>query len=252
MALGAIPARQRAQLAQLLTALAISPDDARNEAVRLLCVEDQSLRERAAGLIAADVTRFDRYAVLQATIREGITQSRPVLERLDLDPKIVNPQIAQLLETTDVRVRVAACAVLKVTGPTGDGVHRALETLLTDTDDAVCFTAAELLGRNDIMLRMQVPQLLKELRNDQLIRRMVAARRLDELGVEPKEITTALRRAVDGRDMLVREGLIAALESAYAKRKTTLEMLDQAATQQSDATSGAYARAALREIAAAR
>jgi hypothetical protein len=252
MALGAIPARQRAQLAQLLTALAVSPDDARNEAVRLLCVEDQSLRERAAGLIAADVTRFDRYAVLQATIREGITQSRPVLARLDLDPKIVNPQIAQLLETRDVRVRVAACAVLKVTGVTGDGVRPALETLLTDTDDSVCFTAAELLGRDDIMVRMQVPPLLKELRNDQLIRRMVAARRLDELGVEPREITAALRRAVDSRDMLAREGLVAALESAYAKRKTTLEMLDQAAAQQSDAASGAYARAALREIAAAR
>ena len=252
MSLGAIPTGQRAQLAQLLTALAASPDDARNESVRLLSAEDQSLREHAAGLIAADVTRLDRHAILKETIRAGVSQSPQVLARLALDPKIINWQIVPLLENKDVRVRFATCSVLKVTGPTGDGVRPALEALLTDLDDSVCYAAAELLGRTDILTRLQIPPLLKELRNDELIRRMIAARKLDDLGVEPKEITAALRRAVDRRDMAAREGLIAALESGYAKRKATMEMLDQTAAQQSDAASRAYARAALQEIAAAR
>ncbi|MDB5320280.1 MAG: hypothetical protein JWN40_1911 [Phycisphaerales bacterium] len=252
MALGAVPTGQRAQLAQLLTALAKSPDDARNEAVGLLCADDRSLRDRTAGLIAADVARFDRHAVLKETVQAGVSQSPQLLARLELDPKIINPQIVPLLEAREVRVRFAACSVLKVTGITGDGVSPALEALLADTDDSVCYAAAELLGRSDILIRLQIPPLLRELRNEVLIRRMVAARQLEELGVEPKEITAALRRAVDRRDMAVREGLVAALESGYVKRKPTLEMLDEAAGQQSDAASRAYARAALRELEAAR
>jgi hypothetical protein len=99
---------------------------------------------------------------------------------------------------------------------------------------------------------MRIPPLLKEPRNADVTRRMIAARRLDDLGVEPKEITAALLRAVDRRDMPAREGLINALESAHIKRRKTLEMLDQTAAQQDDLTLRAYARAALREIASVR
>ena len=50
----------------------------------------------------------------------------------------------------------------------------------------------------------------------------------------------------------VDEGLVAALEFAHVQRKTTLEMLAQTAGQQADSTSRLYARAALREVLAAR
>jgi hypothetical protein len=51
--------------------------------------------------------------------------------------------------------------------------------------------------------------------------------------------------------MPAREGLLAALESAHAKRQKTLEILNATAAQLADPASRAFARAALREIAAA-
>jgi hypothetical protein len=251
-ALGEIPSSHRIELVRFLKDLAIAPDLVQAHAVLLLCDDDRPLRERGASLIAAAGDRVDRHAAVVAGIQSGKPLSPATLKLLDLNPGIINPQLMPLLAAKEARVRLAACGVLKVTGLAGDGVGPAAEALLTDPDDDVCIAAAELLGRSDILTWMRIPPLLKELRNADVTRRMIAARRLDDLGVEPKEITAALLRAVDRRDMPAREGLINALESAHIKRRKTLEMLDQTAAQQDDLTLRAYARAALREIASVR
>jgi hypothetical protein len=103
---------------------------------------------------------------------------------------------------------------------------------------------------------MRLSALLKDLRGNSPTLRLTAARQLDELGIEPKALTAALVRAIERRDMPVREGLLLALERAHASGHDALEMLklladtDDAADNAAGPTR-AYARAALREIASA-
>jgi hypothetical protein len=253
IALSAEPTpEERTQLAALLEAMTITPAAARNRAIQLLSADGEPLREKLATLIgAADPTRIDRHLVLFGTITLGKPQSAEVIKRLNVDPAIIIPRIAQLLKIEQSPVRQAALNVLKVTGLQGDEIGAALDPLLEDHNDDVRIAAATLLDRKDVLARMRVPAILRDLRSDTIDRRMIAARQLDDLGIEPKEITAALRRAVDRRDMPAREGLIAALEAAHTSHQKTLDILQRTADK-ADAAPRAYARAALREIAAAR
>jgi hypothetical protein len=212
--------------------------------------EDESVRRAIAMLVAADRDRFDRHALLYLCIATGKPQSFNVLQALNLDTTEACKQMAQILRNVKTS-RAAALKTLSFTGLHGPEIRPALEPLLEDPDEALRLAAATLLDRKDVLARMRVPELLRDLRSDVIDRRMIAARRLDDLGVEPKEITGALLRAVDRRDMPAREGLIAALEAAHASHKPTLEVLQRTADA-SDPAPRAYARAALREIAAAR
>jgi hypothetical protein len=125
--------------------------------------------------------------------------------------------------------------------------------MLTNPDDAVRYAAAELLGRADVMKQMRLSALLKDLRGNSPTLRLTAARQLDELSVEPKALTAALVRAIERRDMPVREGILLALERAYASGHDALETLKLLAdTDDADGPTRAYARAALREVASAR
>jgi hypothetical protein len=249
-----VPEYYRVRIGDLIQSLSVGPYEAAGVATRLLGDAHEPLSERIATLIdaAADPARIDRYAVLDATITSGTALSANVLKLLNLDATKACNHVAPLLRIQQPTVRLAAVAALKVTGLKGSLIRPALEPLLDDANDAVRLAAAEFLDRKEVIARIQVPSLLRELRSDNIERRMIAARQLDELGVEPKEITAALLRAVDRRDMPAREGLVAALEIAHAQRKTTLEMLAQAAGQEANSTSRVYARAALREVLAAR
>jgi hypothetical protein len=201
--------------------------------------------------VTAALRIWDRlHALLYSSIAAGQPQSPQVLQALNLDGARVCEQMAQILRNLKTP-RSAALQTVAYTGLHGPEIRPALEPLLGDADGAVRLAAVEPLERKDVIARMRVPAILRDLRSDDIDRRMIAARLLDELGVEPKEITAALHRAVDRRDMPAREGLIAALESAHATRRNTLDVLHQTADQQTDLTPRAYARAALREVAAA-
>jgi hypothetical protein len=248
-----VPEYYRVRIGDLIQSLSVGPYEAAGVATRLLGDAHEPLSEHIATLIdAADPARIDRYAMLDATITSGTALSGNVLKLLNLDATKACNHIAPLLRIQQPTVRLAAVAALKMTGLKGTLIKPALEPLLDDPSDAVRLAAAEFLDRKEVIARIQVPSLLRELRSDNIERRMIAARQLDALGVEPKEITAALLRAVDRRDMPAREGLVAALEIAHAQRKTTLEMLAQAAGQEANSTSRVYARAALREVLAAR
>jgi hypothetical protein len=103
------------------------------------------------------------------------------------------------------------------------------------------------------MNRARIPAILKDLRNDGPTRRMTAANQLESLGVEPKEITAALIRAVKQGDMPAREGLLRAIDRAYTGHANSLDTLRKLATDpdQHDPVTRAYARAALRAVSTA-
>ncbi|MDB5320279.1 MAG: hypothetical protein JWN40_1910 [Phycisphaerales bacterium] len=239
----------RTQLSFFLEGLTIAPTEARDRAIQLLSADGEPLRDNAAALIGVtDPTRVDRYAVLNGIIMLGNSPSPRVLKLLNIDPDVITPRLVQWLKSQQSPVRQAALNVLKITRLQGGQIRPALEPLLEDPDDNIRAAAATLLDRKDVLARMRVPAILRDLRSDIIDRRMIAARQLDDLGIEPKEVTAALRRAVDRRDMPAREGLIAALEAAHASHQKTLEVLQRMADE-SDAAPRAYARAALREIA---
>lgn len=250
-ALAGAPMAVRDPAAGLIDMIATDPRDAHGRAVELLTDDDDRVRMAVAPLLAAAGTAWvDRNAVLYACVAQGVALRPEILQALDPDPAIVNRDMAQLLRNLG-GVRVAALRTLEHVGLHGSDARLALEPLLEDEDETVRTTAATLLNRADVLARERVPAILKELRSDDIARRIIAARELDELGVQPQIVTAALRRAVESRDMPAREGLIAAVERAYASRVDTLAVLSDTAKAGADATSRAYARAALREIGGA-
>jgi hypothetical protein len=133
-----------------------------------------------------------------------------------------------------------------------EGARAAATDLLTDASGEVRLAAAALLGDERSLALAALPQWLAELRGADPERRALAARRLDGAAVAAPELTGALVRAVDRRDMAARQGLIAAVEQSVASGRPFREVLDAtAAARDGDPAARAYARAALRELAAA-
>ena len=217
-------------------------------ALGTLTDDDPAVRRAAAGVIALDKDRFDRHAIILAHVAAGKIFDDDVLRALAPDPKTLCPQIVQYLKNQPTPVRLAACRALQVTGLAGPDIRPALQPLLNDPDDNLRYAAAAVLDRKDILARAAIPDLLAGLRDDSPTRRTLAARQLDELAVEPKQLTAALIRAVDTRNMPARQGIILALDRAYASRQNTLDVLKTLAANDPDPTTRLYARAALREL----
>ena len=236
------------ELDTLRSLFAINANDAQLYAIHLLNSDDPRLGVMAAEVIGTAPAQIDRIAILLGTIARGKIQSARVLNALRVDPKAACPHIASFLKSKEQEVLLAALHALKTIGVEGDKINPALAGLLHHPNDEILYAAAQLLGRQDILARAVIPSLIHDLRSHSPDRRIVAARQLDELKVEPDVITKALIRAVDRGDMPVRQGLIAAIDSAYTARKETVDMLKQAADQSSAGGSRAFARAALREI----
>jgi hypothetical protein len=239
------PKPYRIELDPLL--LAEDRSAANFRALQLLCGEDEKLRKDVASFITTQPARFDRLEILGRAVAAGYILSPDVLARLALSPKAVCVQMARLLEKQETPVVLAALQTVKAIGVEGDEIQAALARLLNDPNDHMRYSAAELLGRKDILAQAALPGLLVDLKDASPNTRAIAARQLDELKVAPPQITSALVRAVDRRDLVVRQGLVNALESAYVSRGNALDAL-KATAGGSDPALGPYARAALREV----
>jgi hypothetical protein len=77
----------------------------------------------------------------------------------------------------------------------------------------------------------------------------VAARQIQSLGLDAPDVTALLVRATDAGDLATREGLRLALEGSFATARPPREVLATLAESSNpDATTRAYARAALRQL----
>jgi hypothetical protein len=250
----------RARLRDVFKAFAQNPQDARRILVRALVEPDCRLATLAATLAATSKETFDPPGLLDAAILALPEDANladahfcpAAVTALRLDPVATcTRMIPHLREAVPAR-RLAALRILKSTGLVGPNIRPEIrpliESLLDDPRDAIRYTAADVLGRTDILARAAIPELLVELSHDDPARRASAARRLDALAVEPKEITAALVRATQDRNMPVRQGVILAIQQAYQSRQNSLQVLRQLAADDHDPTTRAYARAALREI----
>jgi hypothetical protein len=218
-------------------------------ALGALTDDDRVVRQTAADVIAIDKEHFDRNAIVLSHIAAGKVLDEETFHVLAPDPAVLCREMPQYLKDQPMPVRLAACRALQASGLARPEIRPNLEPLLDDPEDDVRYAAAALLDRKDILARAGIPALLADLRDESPTRRTLAARQLDELAVEPKQLTAALIRAVDQRNMPVRQGLILALDRAYASRQNTLEVLKTLAASDADPTTRLYARAALREIA---
>jgi hypothetical protein len=226
------------------------PGDVRS-LVSLVTSPDGALRLEAATLAATDPATFEPMALVDAWIGSSVIQSPDVVRVLLPDAKRAGERVAWWLREGTFSQKVAAMQMLKVTGVDGDEVKAQLNRVLELDDHDARVAAATLLGRQDVLARERVPQLLADLRSDNHNARALAARQLDELGVAPREVTAALIRAVDRRDLAARVGLVDALAVAHATRRSALDVIKESAERTDDAGKRAYARAALREVAAA-
>ncbi|MDB5320639.1 MAG: hypothetical protein JWN40_2270 [Phycisphaerales bacterium] len=240
-------------LESLFIELPFAGDSVIERAIPLLTSKDQKLRRLAGSFVAADRNRCDPMRVVQACIDTGLPLAPDALESMGLDSTSVCDHLATILKSpkTIPIARVAAAQALRSIGLHGDAIRNLANSLLDDDDEEVRYIAGELFNRQDIMNRARIPALLRDLRNDSPTRRMTAANQLDSLGVEPKEITAALIRAVKQGDMPAREGLLRVIDHAYTARTNSLDTLKNLAadTDEPDPKTRAYARAALRAVA---
>jgi HEAT repeat protein len=248
-------AAMRARLRDVFEAFAHDPRTARAILVRALIDRNCALATLAAQLAATSKETFDPPALVDAAILAlpdaplgDLQFCEAALSALRLDPPATCNRMVPHLKDTVAARRHAALRVLKATGLVGAEIRPIVESLLDDSDDAIRYAAADVLGRTDILARAAIPGLLVELGDDDPAVRAGAAQRLDALGIEPREITAALVRATQERNMPVRHGLVLAMKRAYASRQNSLEVLRRLAGDDQDPTTRAYCRAALREL----
>jgi hypothetical protein len=250
-----LPSAYRYALEPLFTELPFARDSIVERSIPLLTSKDPELRRLAGSFLAADRKRCDPMRVVEKCIATGLPLTREALESMELDVTSVCDALASMLQSPDSipMARVAAAQSLKSIGRHGVAIWALANSLLDDDDEDVRYIAGEVFNRQDIMNRARVPALLRELRSDSPTRRTSAANQIESLGVEPKEITDALIRAVKQGDMPAREGILRAIDHAYTSRANSLDTLRElaAAPDQTDPTTRAYARAALRALSTA-
>jgi hypothetical protein len=228
-----------------------SSKKAQDKVVELIAEQkdNSNLHQKLAELITDTNLHLDNDDIFRGLIVAGRpAQAAEMFNLLHVKPEHGSQQISGLLESEDASVRFAALRTLKMLGLDVNAFHAALTVLLKDPADDVLYAAAGLLGRKDILSRAMIPGLLADLRSQSPNRRSIAARQLDDMHLEPEEITKALIRAVDRRDMPSRQGLINAIQSAYAARADGMETLKQTAERSADPSARSFARAALREM----
>jgi hypothetical protein len=249
----------------------LDPTAVRLALFRLLMDADAVLGEKAARLALADPMTFDPPALLDAAIAVQADPAFPALRVLataDL-PADAAAARAPAVGAAAARLRpwlrfgtagqaMAALQLAAVIEPTGETVVATLgpelNRLLETENENLRLTAARLLGRYDVITHARIPHLLADLRSDHHSTRALAARQFDEMGLEPRAVTAALVRAVDRRDLAARVGLTEALAAAHAQRRAALDVLKERAARSdpANAAARAYARAALREVEAAK
>jgi hypothetical protein len=225
--------------AQAADALALDPSD-RGSAERV--------KLAAQILAAADPALDAPAAALDSIIAQGVTPAPFVIGALDLSPTTVRRTALPHLAAPRTDVRAAALAVLRSTDPADPATRRALTVHLKNRFEDVRLAAAEMLGDPRSMNLARLPGWLADLRADSGDRRALAARQLETSGLLPPDLSAALVRAVDRRDLAAREGLLLAVERVTAKPGPARDALQSLAAAEADPATRAYARAALREL----
>lgn len=240
-----------AELESIRSAAMTNPKNGQAKAVDFIARNsaDHTFHQKIAEFIIERHLPFNRDEMFHDLIAASRpAQATEIYALLKIEPKHATKEIANLFESAEPSARHAALVVVKSLGLEVFPLRDKLTSLLNDRSDDVLYAAAELLGRKDLLARAVIPGLLADLRSDSPDRRSVAARQLDESGLEPQVITKALIRAVDRRDMPSRQGLINALQAGYAARADAMDMLKQAAEDHAPSFDRSFARAALREL----
>jgi hypothetical protein len=204
--------------------------------------------------------RLKPVAAVELLVRRGELPSANVIAALHLTTDdlaapvvhcILHPasNSADALGPLTVGQGVAALELLRTTGaPTTAGARAALESLLDHPGERLRIVAAEVLGDPATLARVRQVGWLRDLRSDTLSTRLLAARQLEESGVVDKAFCAVLARAIEQRNMPVREGLTLALERSARSQQAPITALRAIAEDKRDAASQAYARAALRYV----
>ncbi|HEY7115611.1 MAG TPA: hypothetical protein VH475_03435 [Tepidisphaeraceae bacterium] len=147
-----------------------------------------------------------------------------------------------------VAPRTAAMAVIRVVPWYAPGSMAVISQLWRERDARVRADVANALGTPEARAMATMADVLADLRAPDPMTRSAAARRLESLDVAPPELTEALIRAVDARDLASREGLLIGIERAYFESADAITILRTLAASEGDPARRAYARAALREV----
>lgn len=211
-----------------------------------------ALTAAATELLAAPAVRGDAARVLAGAVDQGLKLAPSTIHAFEVDRGELARQLLSRLAVGKPEVQLSAARMLAVVGvPDDPGQTRAaLGRLLRSSDPALRSAAAEALGTPAARDLARVPELLRDLSAEAPGARRVAARQIQSLAVDaPPEITALLVRATDAWDMATREGLRLALEGSFATARPPKEVpTTLAASSNPDATTRAYARAALRQL----
>lgn len=214
----------------------------------LLKNPDESISLPAAELFNTPKAQDLALQMLLASIKDNKPFPPTVIRALKLDPEPLSQAVISFLATGDVPVCRAAVQTLQVTGIKGDPIRAALAPLIRNADPEIRHGAAQVLNTPEALARSKFPDLLNDIRANSLSARQLAARQLDELGLEPKEATAALIRAVESGNYAARQGLLAALNTANTTSQNPLDLLKKTAAADTPSADRAFARAAIHEI----
>jgi hypothetical protein len=221
----------------------------------LLTHPEPGIRLEAAWAVAALKERLNALRAVDVVVGRGGYMDPDVVRAMGLTTDDLAPRLRPYIQTrangsrAPVGQRVAALEVLKGTGaPATAGGRAELEALLDDPDLETRVAAAELLGDPAAMARVRLAGWVRDLRSDALSARVLAARQIQGSGAYDSAFCAALVRAVERRDMAVREGLTRALERSAKRREAPDAVLRALAADEADPTTRAYARAALRAL----
>jgi HEAT repeat protein len=210
-----------------------SPDDRRSQVaaiVRRLTPENR-----------ASAFRF-----IRQSIKIGSYGS---LELLAEFPDEAPALLMNLMQDKDADIRLRAGRVLlAIDRHNKPEVAASWRKLLNDPDERVRTFAAQAIGTKDALVEARLVTLLQDLRSTDPHIRFRAATELSDMTAVDRQITAALLRAVNERDMPAREGLLLAIERAGASQKSPAEELTIAAANDPDPVRRAYAKAALRAL----
>jgi hypothetical protein len=189
--------------------------------------------------------------VLAKVLGRGVVPPEGLVRELAPDRAVMSQEVLKLLIGENAAARDASLVVLKMIGVQATDVRAALQAMLRMPEEDVRFRVAELLGDEESRRLAHMPAILRDLRSDEPAVRLQAAKRGQTLAIADARITAALMKAVEDRNMPVREGIVLALERSHQSGASAMDALKQFAQPTTEPAIRAYAKAALREIEAA-
>ncbi len=160
------------------------------------------------------------------------------------------PTLAAAMKDPDPAIRQSIVKALARCDRGNSAAVAAIADALNDADASVRQCAMDVRWRPDIESAEKTCLLITALRDPSPRIRRKAAFALQERNADSDEIMMALTRAVDEGNFIVREALADALARAQERKTTTLLILKETADHGQTPAERAYARAALKQVAA--